>query len=81
MTSVIEAITLIDALIGVPTPEQTHRDTTARNLGALCLTLPEASAIQTKGCGRCGGTMYRTVDHNGSGSPYVCSNLSCGAVE
>lgn len=40
--------------------------------------------IQTKGCGRCGGTMYKTrdVDENGnvsSESQYVCN--SCGAVE
>jgi hypothetical protein len=40
--------------------------------------------IQTKGCGRCSGTMYKTVETDENGnvtgeSQYVCS--ACGAVE
>ncbi|GGZ22320.1 hypothetical protein GCM10010387_14350 [Streptomyces inusitatus] len=42
--------------------------------------------IQTRGCPKCGGTMYRTVDTdpdgNQIGAPqYVCSNHTCGTVE
>lgn len=42
--------------------------------------------IETKGCGRCGGTMYKTVDVDENGNPtsqtqWVCSSSSCGAVE
>lgn len=84
MTAVLKAISLIDALIGPPTPEQAEQARSrmaVQRLRALGLTPVTMSGIQTKGCGRCGGTMYQTVDHSGSGSPYVCSNLSCGAVE
>lgn len=40
--------------------------------------------IETKGCPKCGGTMYRTVDTDEHGNPtsqpqFVCSG--CGAVE
>lgn len=84
MTSVPEAISLIDALIGAPTPGQTERARSrlaVQRLYSLGLTPLTMSGIQTKGCGRCGGTMYKTVDHNGSGGPFVCSNPSCGTVE
>ncbi|MEU9606134.1 hypothetical protein [Streptomyces sp. NPDC048057] len=42
--------------------------------------------IETRGCSRCGGTMYRTVDVDENGNPtsypqYVCSNGACGNVE
>ncbi|MFE6690508.1 hypothetical protein ACFVFQ_29060 [Streptomyces sp. NPDC057743] len=40
--------------------------------------------IETRGCGRCGGTMYRTVETDERGNPtqesqFVCS--ACGHVE
>ncbi|MCK7622283.1 hypothetical protein MUU72_03940 [Streptomyces sp. RS10V-4] len=40
--------------------------------------------IQTRGCGRCGGTMYRTVETDDEGNPtgesqFVCA--ACGHVE
>lgn len=42
--------------------------------------------IATKGCGKCGGTMWKTyeTDENGNeipGGQWVCGNPSCGAVE
>lgn len=83
MTSVIEAIGLIDALIGIPTRAQTEQacsDMAVRQLHSLGLNLPRMGGIATKGCGSCGGTMWRTVDDNGNGaSQWVCG--SCGAVE
>ncbi|MEV7470290.1 hypothetical protein AB0O20_27855 [Streptomyces kronopolitis] len=40
--------------------------------------------IQTRGCGKCGGTMYKTVDTDENGNPtnegpYVCQG--CGNCE
>lgn len=40
--------------------------------------------IQTRGCGKCGGTMYRTVETDDQGNPtgysmYICNN--CGNME
>ncbi|AIA01001.1 hypothetical protein ACFU90_24700 [Streptomyces noursei] len=46
--------------------------------------LPMGQLIQTRGCGKCGGTMYRTVETDGDGNPtqesqFVCS--ACGHIE
>ncbi|MFI0822246.1 hypothetical protein ACH4TX_42265 [Streptomyces sp. NPDC021098] len=42
--------------------------------------------IETKGCGACSGTMYKTTETDDAGNPtsetqWVCSNPTCGAVE
>jgi hypothetical protein len=84
MTSVIEAIAALDAVLGVPTREQAvraaeqHRDARLRAIGLDPLFM---SGIMTKGCGRCGGTMYKTTETDGSSGPWICQNPSCGAME
>ncbi|MEW2527980.1 hypothetical protein [Streptomyces sp. NPDC047071] len=43
--------------------------------------------IQTQGCVKCGGTMWRTVDVDENGDPtgeppqFVCDNPDCGNVQ
>jgi formylmethanofuran dehydrogenase subunit E len=81
MTSVLEAIALIDSVIGEPTREQVAREQLRReraHLTSLGLLPHEMGGIATKGCRKCGKTMYRTQERSG-GSQWVCS--SCGAVE
>lgn len=84
MTDVLEAIALLDAVLGVPTKEQAlregerYRDAGLRSLGLDPLVM---SGIMTKGCSRCGGTMYKTTETNGSSGPWICQNPSCGAME
>jgi hypothetical protein len=79
--SVIEAIGLLDTVLGVPSPEQAARDkqqllwNSLRSLGIRPVTM---GGVATKGCGLCGGTMWRTKDPDGS-KQWVCA--SCGAVE
>ncbi len=46
--------------------------------------LPMGQLIQTRGCSKCGGTMYRTVETDRDGNPtqesqFVCS--ACGHIE
>lgn len=80
MTSVTEAIGLIDALIGTPTREQTERqrsDMALMRLHSLGLTEAEMGGVATKGCGKCGQTMYWTRDKDGN--QWICS--SCGHIE
>lgn len=83
MTSVLEAIALIDAAIGTPTAEQVARERQQMenaHLRSLGLLAHEMGGIATKGCGKCGGTMYRTREKDG-GSQWVCSNNKCGTVQ
>jgi hypothetical protein len=79
----MEAISLIDAVLGVPSPEQARQEKDRRQrmtLASLGLLAPVMGGIETKGCHRCGGTMYRTVEPGGGGQ-WICSNTSCGAME
>ena len=81
MTSVYEAIALIDAVIGAPTTEQVVSEKKRREasrLTSLGFAPREMKGVATKGCRKCGKTMYRTREHSGA-SQWVCS--SCGAVE
>ncbi len=83
MTSVREAIALIDAVIGSLTPEQAAQEQRRKehvHLASLGLLPREMGGIATKGCGKCGRTMYRTREKNGQGQ-WVCSNPACGTVE
>lgn len=82
MTSVIEAIALIDSVLGVPTPDQAKQEQRRLHhdqLAALGLSPHAMGGISTRGCPRCRGTMYRTRDKGGS--QWVCSNNKCGHVE
>ncbi len=81
MTFVVDAIGLIDRVRGVPTPEQTkaHQDLMeCQHLTAIGLLPHEMGGIATKGCDRCGGTIYLTQESDGS-QQWVCSG--CGGVE
>lgn len=83
MTSVLDAIALIDAVLGAPSPERIEQERENRNtnnLLALGLTPAFMGGIATKGCPRCGGTMIRTEEPDGE-KQWVCRNLACGAVE
>lgn len=83
MTSVLEAIALIDAVLGPPTAEQARDEKERKelaNLHSLGILPHKMGGIATKGCGKCGGTMRRTKERDGSGQ-WVCSNNKCGAVE
>lgn len=80
----LEAIALLDAVLGVPTKTQTEklRDSyRAAGLRAMGLEPFVMGGIETRGCSQCGGTMYRTVEPGGGGSQWVCASSSCGAVE
>lgn len=76
------AIDLIDDLIGPadPATEKTYEEN--RRFDSLGALPPQAGqTIQTKGCGKCGGSMYRTVETDSNGNPtgsnlYVCT--ACG---
>ncbi|MFJ3173136.1 hypothetical protein ACIPJK_20510 [Streptomyces roseus] len=72
---------MLDAVIeGQGAEEQRHTDREITDE----MEADMGQTIQTKGCGNCGGTMYRTVDVDenqqpiGMG-PYVCTN--CGHME
>lgn len=81
MTSVMEAIALLDAVLGIPDARQVtayREEAQERHLFALGLLPGEMGGIATKGCGKCGGTMYRTEDTDGSGL-WVCSE--CGKAD
>lgn len=81
MTSVTEALSLIEQVIGPPTAEQrrARQELTERqHLSAMGLLPHEMDGITTKGGRNCGRTMYRRNDPK-DGPVWVCS--SCGDVE
>ncbi|MFK8911292.1 hypothetical protein [Streptomyces sp. YS-3] len=76
----LAAIALLDAVLDEAAP---CRTSDRRILDEMETTMGQT--IQTRGCGKCGGTMYRTVEVDENGQPtnetqFVCSNPSCGAV-
>lgn len=81
MTTVAEAISLIDAVLGTPSAEQVarrHREDQQSLLRSLGLVPWAMGGIATKGCNKCGGTMWRTEEPGGGGQ-WGCGK--CGAVE
>lgn len=83
MSAVLEAVALIDQVLGVPDRRQVKaaQDLMDRqHLGALGILPHEMDGLKTKGCRQCGGTMYWTTERDGSGQ-WVCRNVQCAAVE
>lgn len=83
MTDVLEAIALLDAVLGAPGKEQAAQERQKfadSGLSALGLAPWTMGGIATKGCPKCGGTMYRTQEPGGA-KQWVCQNYKCGAVE
>lgn len=77
----VDVLALLDAALDEVAP---HRTADRQITDEMEATMGQT--IQTKGCGKCGGTMYRTVDVDENGNPtgavqYVCSNTSCGNME
>ncbi|MBT2508786.1 hypothetical protein J7I98_23445 [Streptomyces sp. ISL-98] len=73
------AIALLDAALG---ERATQRDADRRIVNEMESSMGQL--IQTRGCGKCGGTMYRTVETDDQGNPtgysmYICQG--CGHME
>lgn len=72
------AIGLLDVVLG----DRAERETDRQILTAMEERMGQM--IQTRGCSKCGGTMYRTVDTDENGNPtsvtqFICT--SCGHME
>ncbi|MFD9488037.1 hypothetical protein [Streptomyces sp. NPDC059991] len=75
----IAVLALLDAALDEVAP---HRTADRQITDEMEATMGQT--IQTRGCSKCGGTMYRTVDVDEHGNPisvpqFVCN--SCGNVE
>ncbi|MFE9742980.1 hypothetical protein [Streptomyces sp. NPDC006477] len=85
LTTTDFALSLLDDVLGARDPEEVSREQDARRLVSLGFLAPEnGQTIQTRGCSKCGATMYRTVETDSSGNPtgsamFICS--SCGNME
>lgn len=72
------AIGLLDTALG----DAVQRETDRQILTAMEEHMGQT--IETRGCSRCGGTMYRTVDTDENGQPtnvsqFICTG--CGGME
>lgn len=73
------ALALLDAALGV---RAVQRDADRQITQEMETTMGQT--IQTRGCPKCGSTMYRTVDVDDNGNPisvptFICNN--CGHME
>ncbi|MFD5451613.1 MULTISPECIES: hypothetical protein [Streptomyces] len=76
-----DVIAMLDELLGPRDPAIVQAEREAANRQALGLFIrPEnLPNIQTKGCPKCQGSMYKTVDKGGS--QWICQNRRCGHIE
>lgn len=75
----LEALALLDVALG---PRAVERESDKEILAEMETTMGQT--IQTRGCGKCGGTMYKTVETDDNGNPtnesmFICTN--CGNME
>lgn len=86
--TVDEALALLDAVLPEKTEQQLAEEKERQlrqRLAALGVNMPNLGyGTETKGCGKCGGTMIRNYEQDDNGNrinvgPYICG--SCGAVE
>ncbi|MDK0520403.1 hypothetical protein [Streptomyces sp. ML-6] len=73
------ALSLLDAALAHTDEQRKHDRTITDEMEARM-----GQMIQTRGCSRCGGTMYKTVETDDNGVPtsetqFVCGG--CGNVE
>ncbi|MFJ3588646.1 hypothetical protein ACIQUY_05065 [Streptomyces sp. NPDC090231] len=75
----LQALALLDAALG---PRAVERESDRQILEGMESTMGQT--IQTRGCSKCGGTMYKTVETDANGNPtnesmYICGG--CGNME
>lgn len=71
-------------LVDAPSWDSIERETELLEAAGCPAILTNGQEIQTRGCSKCGGTMYKTKDLDDDGNTnwetnYICSN--CGAIE
>lgn len=83
LTTTDFALALLEDVLGPADPAADRERTEARRLASCGIfTPPQMSPmIQTTGCPKCGGTMYKTIETDKDGNPigagpYVCNG--CG---
>ncbi|MFE5090587.1 hypothetical protein ACFRCI_09320 [Streptomyces sp. NPDC056638] len=75
----LRALALLDVALG---PRAVEREHDRQILTEMETTMGQT--IQTRGCSKCGGTMYKMIETDDQGNPtsesmYICNN--CGNIE